>query len=159
MNTEGITTVAELAQWKDDDWGQLKNNCKNPDRIPDPENPANLIHQITFAISVKSLKRFKAASELVRYYESVSIELTATKIHWPVIENYEIQRKEIYLSTKQTVPDIPKIGQTTTVAKWNDSIIVYMGQVFGARKSSLNYVIRYNGGVGMPHPTLVLNRP
>ena len=85
MNSEGIITVGELAEWKDDDWDQWKNNCKNPYRIPDPANPANLIHQIPFAISVKSLKRLKAASELIRYYESVSIELTATKICWPVI--------------------------------------------------------------------------
>ena len=40
LNTEGITTVVELAEWKDDDWDQCKNNCKKPDRIPDPANPA-----------------------------------------------------------------------------------------------------------------------
>ena len=74
LNTEGITTVGELADWKDDDWDQRKKNCKKPDKILDPANPANLIHQTPFAISVKSLKRLKAASELVRYYKSVSIE-------------------------------------------------------------------------------------
>ena len=36
LNSEGIITVGELAEWKDDDWYQWKNNCKNPDRIPDP---------------------------------------------------------------------------------------------------------------------------
>ena len=61
---------------------------------------------------------------------------------------YEIQRKAIYLRIEQTVPDIPKIGKTTTVARWNDSIMIYAGQVFGARKSSLKYVIRSNGGGG-----------
>ena len=61
LNTEGITTVDELAECKDDEWYQWKNNCKKPDKIPDPANPANLIHQIPFAISVKSLKRLKAA--------------------------------------------------------------------------------------------------
>ena len=96
---------------------------------------------------------------MIGYYYSVSIELMATKIRWPVIENYEIQWKAIYLRIKQTVPDVPKIGKTTTVTNWNDSIMVYAGQVFGARKSSLKYVIQYNGGVVMPHPTLVLNRP
>ena len=90
LKTEGIITVGEIAEWKDDDWDQWKNNCRKPDRIPDMANPANLIHQTSFAISVKSLKRLKDASELARYYESVSIELTATKIRWPVIENYEI---------------------------------------------------------------------
>ena len=37
--------------------------------------------------------------------------------------------------------------------------MLYAGQVFEARKSSLKYVIRSNGRVVMPHPTLVLNRP
>ena len=90
----------ELAEWKDDDWDQWKNNCKKPNRILDPENPANIIHQIPFSFSVKSFKRLKVASELVRYYESVSNELTATKIRWAVIENYEIQRKAVYLVLK-----------------------------------------------------------
>ena len=90
LNTEGITTVDELAEWKDDDWDQWKKNCKKPDRILDPAYPSNLIQQTPFAISVNSLKRLKAASELIRYFESVSIELTATKICWEVIENYEI---------------------------------------------------------------------
>ena len=86
LNSEGIITVGELAEWKDDDWDQWNKICKNPDRIPDPENPANLIHKTPFAISVKSLKRLKAPSELIRYYDSVSIELTETKIRWPAIE-------------------------------------------------------------------------
>ena len=93
LNSEGIITVGELSEWKDDDWYQWKNNCKKPDIIPDPENPANLIHQTPFTISVKSLKLSKAESELIRYYESVSFELTATNIRWPVIENYKIQQK------------------------------------------------------------------
>ena len=76
LNTEAIITVGELAEWKDDDWDQWKNNCRKPDRIPDPEKPANLIHQTSFVISVNSPNRLQAASELVRYYESVSIELT-----------------------------------------------------------------------------------
>ena len=59
----------------------------------------------------------------------------------------------------QTVPDVPNIGKTTTVAKWNDSIMVYAGKVFGERKSSLKYVIQSNGGFVMPHTTHVLNRP
>ena len=69
LNSEGIITVGELAEWKDDEWEKWKNNCKKPDRITDPENPANIIHQNPFAISVKLLKLLKAASELIRYYK------------------------------------------------------------------------------------------
>ena len=53
LNSEGIITVGELAECKYDDWDQWKNNFKKSDRIPDPTNPANLIHQTPFAISVK----------------------------------------------------------------------------------------------------------
>ena len=55
LNTEGIITAGELSEWKDDDWDQWKNSCRNPDRIPDPENPANIIYQTLFAISFKCL--------------------------------------------------------------------------------------------------------
>ena len=90
-------------------------------------DPVRLLAVVLPLVPVISLKPLKDASELVRCYKSVSIELTATKICLPVIENYEIQRKAIYLRTKQTLLDVPKIGNTTIVAKWNDSIIVYAG--------------------------------
>ena len=54
LKSEGIITVGELTEWKDDEWDQWNNNSKKPDRIPDPANTANLIHQTPFAISVKS---------------------------------------------------------------------------------------------------------
>ena len=66
LNTEGIITMGELAEWKDDEWDQWNNNYKKPDRILNSANPANLIHHTPFAISVKSLKLLKAASDLVR---------------------------------------------------------------------------------------------
>ena len=37
--------------------------------------------------------------------------------------------------------------------------MVFAGEVFVARKSSLKYVIRSNGAVVMPHPNLLLKRP
>ena len=64
----------------------------------------------------------------------------------PVIENDKIQWKAIYLRIKKTVPEVPKIGNTTTVVKCNDSIMVYAGQVFGAKNSSFKYVIQSNEG-------------
>ena len=65
LNSEGIIPVGELAEWKDDDWNQCKNNCKKPDRITDPANYANLIHQTPFAISFKSLKHLKEIANRV----------------------------------------------------------------------------------------------
>ena len=65
LDVEGIENVDGLADWDDEDWGQWASNCKKPDRIQDPNNAANLIAQVPFPLSVKSLKRLKIVSKLI----------------------------------------------------------------------------------------------
>ena len=62
---EGIVTVDELKEWDDDDWDQWASNCKRPDKISGPNNPALLIAVAPYPLSVKSLKCLKTASKLV----------------------------------------------------------------------------------------------
>ena len=99
--------------------------CKNPDRVQDPNNTDNLINQLTFKVSVNSLKRLKISSKLIRYYDSVSIVISATKIRWVVMNNFEIQRKSMVEKSKQTKPDVTKLVKNTTLSKWNNSIKVH----------------------------------
>ena len=56
--------------------------------------------------------------------------------------------------SKQTKPNIPKLSKNSTVAKWDDSIRVYASQVYGSKKSTLEYLIRAKIAVAMPHPGL-----
>ena len=35
LNTEGITSIDDLAEWDDDDWDQGESNCKRPDKMKD----------------------------------------------------------------------------------------------------------------------------
>ena len=93
LNYEGITLVDDLAKWEDDDWYQNISNCKKPDRIPDPINAAQLIHQVPFPLLVNPLKRLKISSRIVSSYESVSVDLTAPNLRWRVLDKFEIQRK------------------------------------------------------------------
>ena len=71
----------------------MESNCKNPDRVQDTNNTANLIAQVPFKVSVKSLKRLKIAYKLIRYYDPVYIVLSATNIRWVVMNNFDIKRK------------------------------------------------------------------
>ena len=87
LNYEGITLVDDLAKWEDDDWYQKISNCKKPDRIPDLINAAQLIHQVPFPLLVKSLNRLNIASRMVRCYNSVSVDLTVSKLLWMVLDN------------------------------------------------------------------------
>ena len=62
-------------------------------------------------------------------------------------------------NSKQTKPYFPKLINNTTSAKYNDSIRVHAAQVFGARKATLEYLIRKNDAVVAPHPPLMLDHP
>ena len=70
------------------------------------------------------------------------------------MDNFEIQRKSMVEKSKQTKPKIPKMSKNSTVAKWDYSIRVYASQVYGARKSTLEYLIRAKISVAMSHPGL-----
>ena len=61
--------------------------------------------------------------------------------------------------SKQTKPKIPKLSKNSTVAKWDDPIRVYDYQVYGARKSTLEYLTRAKITVAMPHPGLSTDQP
>ena len=154
---EGIAVVDDLADWDDDDWDQWNSNWKKPERVQDTNNAANLISQVPFKVSVKSLKCLKISSKLIRYYDSVSTVLGAANIRWVVMNNSEIQHKLLVEKVKQTKPDVPKVVDNTTVAKWDDSIKVHAAQVFGARKATLEYLLRTNDAVVAPHPPLMLD--
>ena len=75
------------------------------------------------------------------------------------MNNFKIQHKSMAEKSKQTKPDAPKLLKNTTVSKWNDSIKVHADQVFGARKATLEYLLRTNDVVLSPYPPLILDHP
>ena len=58
------------------------------------------------------------------------------------------------IKAKETKPEIPKLGSRVTVAKWDDSLRVCTSQVFGARNATLEYLLRSNVAVVVPHSQL-----
>ncbi len=103
---EGIAFVADLAEWEDDDWDQWYANCRRPPKIQDPANVDALIDVLPFPVPVKSLKRLKLASRLVRFYQSVDRDLTAANMRWEVIKNFDEQKKALDEKAKETVPEL-----------------------------------------------------
>ena len=111
------------------------------------------------SLSVKSLKRLKTASKLVRYYDLVAIPLKAANMKWLVMDNFITQRKAMDSKAKDTKPNGSKLTKTMTVAKWDDSLCLYASQVFGARKSTLEYLLRKEKAVSPTPPTFRTNCP
>ena len=64
---EGIAAVDNLADWDENYWDQWNSNGKKPDRVQDHNNSSNIIAQVPFKISVKSLNNLNIFSKLIRY--------------------------------------------------------------------------------------------
>ena len=75
LQTEGITTVRDLADFEKDSLQQLTDNLHHPGgRIPDPSTNAATGATIltpTFTFSTKSQKRLLVACDLVQYYNTM----------------------------------------------------------------------------------------
>jgi hypothetical protein len=143
----------DLADWEDDDWDRWETSCKKPDKIL---TAGALVEQQDFQLTVKSLKRLKIASALIRYYETVSIPLTHLNMKWLVLKSFDTQMKAMKDRKKDGASDVPKLSQNTTVPRWNDSLKVYMNEVFGARGATLHYLMRESDGVPAAGPLTVL---
>ena len=89
---EGIAAFDDLTGWDDGDWDQWNSNCKKSERVQDPNNAANIIAQVLFKVSFKSLKCPKIASKLIGYYDSVFIVVSDANIRWVVMNNFDIQK-------------------------------------------------------------------
>ena len=76
LEDEGISTVADLHEWQDDEWDQFTQNCKHPPQIVDTNNAQDLINQPRFKVPVKSLKIWKESSDIFRFYYNVRRDLS-----------------------------------------------------------------------------------
>ena len=138
LQVEGIVDVADMAEWEDDDWDCWYENAKKPPKIQDPAAGAavgDLINQVPFPVPVKSLKRLKLTSRLIRYYNATDRPLTAGNVKWlNVGRNFEIQRKALDKKAKEDTPSPPKMTQKMKIPKWNDNFRTFLSNRFGSRE-------------------------
>ena len=95
MQHEGIHSVADLADFDKDSLQQLADNLRKPGgRIPDPNSNAAegaTIPTPAFTYGAKSQKRLAVVCYLIRYYQTVERDLTASNIQWKqVMSNFEL---------------------------------------------------------------------
>ena len=86
LQSEGITSVSDLADFNKDSLQQVADNLRHPGgRILDPNptaQPGSTIPTPPFVFGAKSQRRIAVACDLVKYYKTVSRELTAANIQW-----------------------------------------------------------------------------
>ena len=94
LQNEGIDTVEDLADFDKDKLTQVADNLRRPGgRIPNPDPGALAEATITtppFVFGAKYQQRMLAASEMMRFYNTVGRTCTAANTAWnPVIKNFQ----------------------------------------------------------------------
>ena len=150
MQVEGIQSIADLVDFEKDSLQQLANNLrKHGGRIadPDPNTPAGAtiptpIPTPIFKYGAKLHKRLTVACDLIRYYQTVSRDLTAANIQWnQVMSNFNIQWKALKARKDEDDHDVPNITKALPIIKWTDTFQDFLNRVIGARMIPLAYVI------------------
>jgi hypothetical protein len=114
LATKGIDTVDDLGKFDEENLKQIADNLRRPSgRVPiDPINDPNgaTMSIPAFVFGAKSYNRLKAASDLVRYYETVGRDLGAANMRWnPTIKIFHEHWKSLVERKKDDHPETPKI--------------------------------------------------
>jgi hypothetical protein len=164
LEQEGIETVDDLTDFDKESLLQVADNLRRPGgRIPnlDPNAARGAtIATPPFVFGAKSQKRLLAASEIVKYYNTVGRAITSANIMWdPIIRNFSDQWKALLDRKTAEDPEVPKISKTLTVIKWTEAFDDFLHQAIGVRMIPLAYVTRADTNVPAAAPALATHRP
>jgi hypothetical protein len=161
--TEGIVNVQDLEEFDEANLKQITENMRRPPgRVPvDPAHPLGpSIPTPPFEFGAKSIIRLKAASDIVRYYQTTGRTLTAPNMQWdPVIKSFAEHWKALKDRKTTDKPETPKISRGLPVVKWTEAFNDFLNRVIGSRYIPLAYVVRSDPVVPNQAPPLMNNQP
>ena len=146
LRSKGIDVVADLADFDKNSLQQLADNLRRPGGcIPDPNPgapPGATIPTPPFVFGAKSQKRIAVACDLVRFYATVSRDLTAANLQWSTImKNFKIQWTALKERKGDDSPDVPKISKALPVIKWTEAFQDFLNREIGNCNIPLAYII------------------
>ena len=146
LQAEGITSVADLADFNKASLQQLADNLRRPGGyVPDPNptaQPGSTIPTQPFVFGAKSQRCIAVACDLVNYYRTVGCDLTAANLQWnTVMKNFDIQWTALKEKKGEDSPDTPKISKALPVIKWMEAFQDFLNRKIGNQNIPLVYII------------------
>ena len=147
LQAKGITSVSDLVDFNKDSLQQLADNLRRPGgRILDPNptaQPGSTIPTPPFVFGAKSQRHIAVACDLVKYYRTVSCELTTANLQWnTVMKNFNVQWTTLKEKKGEDSPETPKISKALPVIKWTEAFQDFLNRKIGNRNILLAYIIR-----------------
>ena len=146
LQSEGIISVSDLADFNKDSLQQLVDNLRHPGGcVPDPNpaaQPGSTIPTPPFVFGAKSQRRIAIACDLVKYYKTVGRELTAANLQWnTMMKNFDVQWTALKEKKGDDSPETHKISKALPVIKWTEAFKDFLNRKIGNRNIPLVYII------------------
>ena len=145
LQSKGITSVSDLADFNKDSLQQLADNLRHPGGcVPDPNlaaQPGSTIPTPPFVFGAKSQRRITVAYDLVKYYKTVGRDLTAANLQWnTVMKNFDIQWTALKEKKGDDSAETPKISKVLPVIKWMEAFQDFLNRKIGNQNIPLAYI-------------------
>ena len=126
LQQEGITDVANLADFDKESLKQLADNLRRPGgQVLDPNlavAAGTMIPTPAVVFGVKSQTKLSFACDLVCYYETAGCDLVAANMRWTQVgKNLDIQWKALKAQRVEDDLEVPEITESLPIIKWTDS--------------------------------------
>ena len=146
LNVEGISVIADLADFDKDSIEQLASNLHHPGgTVPDPKPaaaPGAMVPTPPFVFGVKSQKQLTIACDLICYYNTVGCDYTPANMQWThTMKNFEIQWKALEDQKDGKTLEVPKISKQLLIIKWTESFKDFLSRMIGVCMIPLAYII------------------
>ena len=164
LQSEGITLVSDLADFNMTSLQQLADNLRRPGgHVPDPNpaaQPGSTIPTPPFIFGAKSQRRIAVTCDLVKYYITVSHDLTAANLQWnTIMKNFDIQWTAPKEKKGDDFPETPKISKALPVIKWAEAFQDFLNRKIGNRNIPLAYIIHDEPNPPAAAPPLAAGQP
>lgn len=153
LQAEGINAIEDLHDFEEID-------IKSVATIVRKQRPPGMVNGPYLALSTLSQNKLSAASEYMRYFQTVGRETSAATVSYdPIIKKFTQHWSALKARKAAAEPEIPKITKTLPVTKWTESFADFLQRVCGVRTIPLSYVIRDEVAVVMPAPAMAAAEP
>ena len=164
LQSEGITLVSDLVDFNKNSLQQLADNLRRPGGcVPDPNPgapPGSTIPTPPFVFGAKSQRCIAITCDLVKYYTTVSRDLTAANLQWnTVMKNFNVQWTVLKERKGDDSPETPKISKALPVIKWMEAFQDFLNWKIGNRNIPLAYIIRDEPNPPAAAPPLAAGQP
>lgn len=158
LQEEGINAVTDLSDFDDATLKQVSENLKRPGGTIDAQGA--IVRTQPFVLGAKSLLRLKAATKLVKYYETVGRDINSLNMKWdPVMKTFIEHWQALVDRKEESTPDIPMITKNLAITKWSEAFMDFLHRVVGSRTIPLAYVVREDENVPAIAPNRATNQP